>query len=85
MTNTTKKSAPADQGQGEARAAFQGTAREGDPLAGLSPEHLQACREAAKIDTLINLTLALLLAKRAKAQAQPLKPSNPNGEGGAHD
>jgi hypothetical protein len=37
-----------------------------DPLAGLSAAHLEACREAAKVDVLINLTLAYLLAKRAK-------------------
>jgi hypothetical protein len=37
-----------------------------DPLAGLSEEHIAACREAAKLDTLLNLQLALALAARGK-------------------
>jgi hypothetical protein len=65
MTNQTNKSAPANDGQGEERPLQVGRTGE-NLLAALSPEHLKACREAARLGPLLSLQLALLLAKRAK-------------------
>jgi hypothetical protein len=68
MTNQPQRKPPAasDDG-GERRGRLQVEPRTGENLlAALSPEHLKACREAAKIAPLLSLQLALLLAQRAK-------------------
>jgi hypothetical protein len=64
MTNHEMKSAPAiaDQGEGVRFRSDTGETL----LAGLSPEHLQACKDAARLGPLLNLQLALLLAQREK-------------------
>jgi hypothetical protein len=63
MTNHEMKSAPAiaDQGEGVRFRSDTGETL----LAGLSPEHLRACREAADIGPLID-QLRMLLAQREK-------------------
>ena len=65
MTNTNEKPPATVASGGEERPLQVGRTGE-DLLAGLSPEHLKACRDAAKIAPLLSLQLALLLAKRAK-------------------
>jgi hypothetical protein len=68
MTNheMKKPGAANNPGQAPAVTATDALGDSVDPLAGLSAAHLEACRKAARVDTLINLTLAYLLAQREK-------------------
>jgi hypothetical protein len=70
VKTNTQREKPADRQASGQEATVTAVTTGEDLLAALSPEHLKACREAAKIAPLLNLQLALLLAKRAKAQAE---------------
>jgi hypothetical protein len=65
MTNQTNKKPASNDASGQEATVTAVTTGE-DLLAALSPEHLKACREAARLQPLLSLQLALLLAKRAK-------------------
>jgi hypothetical protein len=66
MTNQHQREEPADiAASGQMETVTAVTTGE-TVLAALSPEHLKACREAARLGPLLSLQLALLLAKRAK-------------------
>jgi hypothetical protein len=66
MTNQPQREKPRTVASGGEERPLQ-VGRTGENLlAALSPEHLKACREAARLGPLLSLQLALLLAKRAK-------------------
>jgi hypothetical protein len=66
MDNTEMKKPTDLAASGQKRESLQSASRPGELLAALSPEHLQACKDAARLGPLLNLQLALLLAQREK-------------------
>jgi hypothetical protein len=66
MTNQPQREKPRAIADGGERATVTAVTTGEDLLAALSPEHLKACREAARLGPLLSLQLALLLAQRAK-------------------